>query len=159
MVDIREKLDALYSIKSVRETNAHTKNLLERNELTNFNVDKSKLDSTAEFVIQTIRESFPTNETLLSIPIHGRYQQFESDGKKRLTNIIETEFKNLNDLEICKKLVDLFMVSVCWMPVLEMYGNIKRWMGQHSQDLKDWQLPAFICLQMDCSVMIRRIHL
>lgn len=112
MVDIREKLDALYSIKSVRETNAHTKNLLERNELTNFNIDKSKLDSTAEFVIQTIRESFPTNETLLSIPIHGRYQQFESDGKERLTNIIETEFKNLNDLEICKKLVDLFMVSV-----------------------------------------------
>ncbi len=112
MADVRERLDQLYSIKSVRQTNEHTKNLLETDNLTNFNVDKSKLDATADFVIETIRESFPTNESLLSIPIHGRYQQFESDGKKRLTDIIETQFKELDDLEICKKLVDLFMVSV-----------------------------------------------
>ncbi|QPG76989.1 hypothetical protein FOA43_004383 [Brettanomyces nanus] len=107
-----ERIEYLYSIRSVRETNQCTDNLIEVDKLTNFDVDYQQFDSVADFVISTIKSKYPTDESLLTIPIHGRYQHFEGNNKPRLTDLIATQFKDLTDLEICKKLVDLFMVSV-----------------------------------------------
>ncbi|VEU19374.1 DEKNAAC100443 [Brettanomyces naardenensis] len=106
------ELEYLYSIRSVRDTNQCTDGLIEENRLTNFDVDSSKFDSVVDFVISTIESSYETKESLLTIPIHGRYQHFEGNGKPRLTNLINDQLKGETDLEICKKLVDLFMVSV-----------------------------------------------
>lgn len=110
--DQRKKIEYLYSIKSVRETNKCTNALIESNQLENFDVHLSKLDDVVKYVIKTITSSYPTKESLLKIPIHGRYQHFEGNGKPRLTNLIKSEFKDLPDIEICKKLIDLFTVSV-----------------------------------------------
>ncbi|GMG26341.1 unnamed protein product [[Candida] boidinii] len=111
-LDQSEQIKYLQSIKSVRETNLCTKDLILDNKLENFDVDLSKLDSIVEFVINTIKSSFPDNESLLTIPVHGRYQHFEVGGKPRLTNLIENEFAKIDELEICRKLIDLFIVSV-----------------------------------------------
>lgn len=111
-LDQSEQIKYLQSIKSVRETNLCTKDLILNNKLENFDVDLTKLDSIVEFVINTIKSSFPDNESLLTIPVHGRYQHFEVGGKLRLTNLIENEFKEIDELEICRKIIDLFIVSV-----------------------------------------------
>ncbi|KAG7813886.1 hypothetical protein KL921_000160 [Ogataea angusta] len=105
-------IDYLLSIQSVRETNSCTRKLLLDDQLVNFDVDLSKLPDAVDFVISTIRDSFPTNESLLTIPVHGRYQHFEGGGKKRLTEFIDNQLKGQSDYEICKKLIDLFIVSV-----------------------------------------------
>ncbi|KAH3660199.1 hypothetical protein OGAPHI_007404 [Ogataea philodendri] len=102
----------LLSIESVRETNSSTKTLLFDNKLTNFDVDLSKLSETVDFVVSTIKSSFPTNESFLTIPVHGRYQHFECGNTPRLTKFIQTQLAGQDDYEICKKLIDLFIVSV-----------------------------------------------
>ncbi|ODV83796.1 hypothetical protein CANARDRAFT_9356 [[Candida] arabinofermentans NRRL YB-2248] len=107
-----DKLTYLKSIKSVRETNACTKDLILQNKLTNFDVDLSKLDDVVDFVAETILSGYPTKESFQTIPVHGRYQHFEGNNRPRLTNLIENEFSELSDLEKCKKVVDLFIVSV-----------------------------------------------
>lgn len=112
---IPEKIEYLYTIKSVRETNSSTIPLIESNELLNFDVDLSKLDNVVDYVIATIKDSFPTNESLLTIPIHGRFQHFGKGNPTRLTDLIELKFRQelqLSDYEICKRLIDLFIISV-----------------------------------------------
>ncbi|ODV95961.1 hypothetical protein PACTADRAFT_49387 [Pachysolen tannophilus NRRL Y-2460] len=110
----KENADYLLSIKSVRETNLSTRDLLLTNKLSNFDVDLSKLPNIIKFVCETIRSSFPTEDSFQKIPVHGRYQHFEVGGKTRLTNLIEhwKEVLGLSDYEICKKIIDLFVISV-----------------------------------------------
>lgn len=110
-----ENVQYLYSIKSVRETNLNTIDLIHDDKLTNFDVDLSKMPLVVDFVIKTIKSDFPTNESLLKIPIHGRYQHFCKGDVTRLPRLINETFKkgmNLSDLEICRRLVDLFIISV-----------------------------------------------
>lgn len=110
---IPEKVAYLYTIKSVRETNSSTIPLLKSNKLNNFDVDLTKLDLVVDFVIKTIRDSYPTNESLLKIPIHGRFQHFGKGNPNRLINLIKKfKLNNLTNYEICKKLIDLFVISV-----------------------------------------------
>lgn len=111
---IPEKIAYLYTIKSVRETNSTTVPLIETNKLLNFDVDLDKLNDVVDYVIETIRGSFPTNESLLTIPIHGRFQHFGKGNPNRLPTLISI-FENemgLSKVEICKKLIDLFVISV-----------------------------------------------
>lgn len=109
---IPENIAYLYTIKSVRETNSSTIPLIKTNKLINFDVDLNKMDSVVDFVIKTIRESFPTNESLLNIPVHGRFQHFGKGNPNRLTDLIKKFKLTLSDYEICKKLIDLFVISV-----------------------------------------------
>lgn len=112
---VPKEIAYLYTIKSVRETNSTTIPLIESNKLLNFDVDLSKIDDVCDFVIKTIRESYPTNDSLLSIPVHGRFQHFGKENPDRLPTLINKFFKDemgLSDYEICKKLIDLFVISV-----------------------------------------------
>lgn len=103
----------LLTIKSVRETNRFTQVLLKADDLTNFDVHMDKMDDVVSFVSQTISTTFPTNDDLLKIPGHGRYQHFEVGSISRLTNLISSEaWNSLSDEEKCRKLIDLFIVSV-----------------------------------------------
>lgn len=103
----------LLSIKSVRETNSSTKALLLDNKLTNFDVDLSKLPEVVKFVCETILGTFPTEDTFKDIPGHGRYQHFEGNDKPRLTSLIESwKSSGLDDYNIAKNVIDLFIVSV-----------------------------------------------
>ncbi|CDK25747.1 unnamed protein product [Kuraishia capsulata CBS 1993] len=107
-----EHTDYLQTIKSVRETNSFVKKLLEKNELVNFNVDLTQLDRVVDYVANTIRGSFPTEEDFLKIPIHGRWQHFEVGEIPRISKLIENEWSGLDNMSICKKLIDIFIVSV-----------------------------------------------
>lgn len=112
---IPEEIAYLYSIRSVRETNSSTVPLIENNKLLNFDVDLGKLDGVVDFVVETIRGTFPMNEALLEIPVHGRWQHFGKDNASRLPDLIENVFRQklqLGDEEVCKKLIDLFVISV-----------------------------------------------
>jgi hypothetical protein len=112
---IPSEIEYLYSIKSVRETNSNTLNLLYENKLTNFDVNLNYLPDVVDYVIKTIKLDFPNNESLLKIPIHGRYQHFGKGDENRLPRLINEIFKNqmkLSNYEICKRLIDLFIVSV-----------------------------------------------
>ena len=112
---IPEEIKYLYSIKSVRETNLSTLELIKNNKLINFNVNLNNIDNVVNFVIETIKSTYPTNDSLLTIPIHGRFQHFNKGNENRLPDLINNEFKKkmgLNDEEICKKLIDLFVISV-----------------------------------------------
>ncbi|GMG39854.1 unnamed protein product [Ambrosiozyma monospora] len=111
----QDKVAYLKTIKSVRETNSCTKKLIETNKLHNFIVDDSKLEGIVDFVIETVKLNYPTKESLKTIPIHGRYQHFETGDVPRLSKLIEDKWKgklHFDDLEICRKLIDLFIVSV-----------------------------------------------
>lgn len=112
---IPKEIAYLYSIKSVRETNSSTIPLIKNNKLLNFDVDLNKLDDVVDFVAETIRGTFPTNEALLEIPVHGRFQHFGKGNPGRLPDLIEKVFRqqlHLSEEEICKKLIDLFVISV-----------------------------------------------
>ncbi len=61
---------------------ARSRNVLaagERGELRHFAIDRSRLDPTADFVIATIRASYPT----LEIPYHSRWRHFSAGGRDR----------------------------------------------------------------------------
>lgn len=107
-----DHLKYLYTIRSVRETNKCTDSLLDSDGLHNFNVDLTKSSTVVDFVIETIKQKYPTVESLDTIPVHGRYQHFEGNGKPRLTDLIKTQWADKSDLEICRRLIDLFIVSV-----------------------------------------------
>ncbi|GMM27485.1 hypothetical protein DAMA08_002010 [Martiniozyma asiatica (nom. inval.)] len=107
------EIDNLYTIKSVRETNSCTLPLIKSNQLENFKVDLSKLPVIVDYVVNVIQSEFKSNEDLLKIPIHGRFQHFEIGQVKRVANLIsQWQSNKIPDLEICKKLIDLFIVSV-----------------------------------------------
>ncbi|ODQ44214.1 hypothetical protein PICMEDRAFT_74820 [Pichia membranifaciens NRRL Y-2026] len=112
---IPEEIAYLYSIRSVRETNSSTVALIENNKLLNFEVDLGKMEEVVDFVVETIRGTFPTNAALLEIPVHGRWQHFGKGNTSRLPDLIEKVFRQelgLDDEEVCRKLIDLFVVSV-----------------------------------------------
>lgn len=47
-----------------------------------------------------------------TIPTHGRYQHFCVGGRDRVANLLSTFSDNIDQTEKCRRLVDLFLVSV-----------------------------------------------
>lgn len=105
--------DYLLTIRSVRETNASTLPLLKSDGLFNFTTDLRKLDAVGDYVVDTVKECFPTKESLLEIPVHGRFQHFSPGNAQRLPDFIsQLQHSGLDDAAVCKALLDLFLVSV-----------------------------------------------
>lgn len=47
-----------------------------------------------------------------SIPSHGRYQHFAVGGRDRIAQLLSTWPSNVDNTERCRRLIDLFLVSV-----------------------------------------------
>lgn len=47
-----------------------------------------------------------------SIPPHGRYQHFSVGGRDRIANLLSTFSDSIDATEKCRRLIDLFLVSV-----------------------------------------------
>lgn len=109
---VPDQVKYLYSIRSVRETNADTAARIRENKLSNFNVNLEKMDGVVDFVCGVIRETYPSNESLGEIPVHGRFQHFNSGDPCRLQNVLDGMKESCDDYELCKRLVDLFVISV-----------------------------------------------
>ena len=65
------------------------------------------LETTADFVIQVIKEQYPT----LEIPFHSRWRHFEVDGASRVSQLTG-EMGRCSLLEIAKLKIDLAVTSV-----------------------------------------------
>lgn len=87
--------------------------------LTNFIVDFSKVDDVVDFIVSLINRDYGTNYS--SIPPHGRWQHFNVGDIDRITPLVNSwksnnntndNNNNIDSIEITKRLLDLFVVSV-----------------------------------------------
>ncbi|OTA68107.1 DUF1688-domain-containing protein [Hypoxylon sp. EC38] len=100
----------LRSLGAVRERCKIVTDKALRNNLNHFDVDVSKFPDVVSFVCGIIKRDF--DPPFSSIPPHGRYQHFCVGGRDRVANLLATFPENVDSTEKCRRLVDLFLVSV-----------------------------------------------
>lgn len=74
---------------------------------TNYSVDESKLESCADFVMEVIKDNYPTYE----IPFHSRWGHFQVGGIDRM-KLFNSKISNLDKLEQARVKLDLVITSV-----------------------------------------------
>ncbi|KAK9324130.1 hypothetical protein V1517DRAFT_366310 [Lipomyces orientalis] len=99
----------LRTLPAVRERTRLVMEKAKVNELSNFTVDFAKFDKAVEFVASIIERDFAPNYS--KIPPHGRWQHFDVDGVSRIRQLVDS-WSMVDEAEIAKRLVDLFLVSV-----------------------------------------------
>jgi hypothetical protein len=100
----------LRSLGAVRERSRILLDKAARNELKHFDVDLSKFSDVVSFVSQLIKRDYDAPFT--SIPPHGRYQHFSVGGRDRVAHLLSTWPAEIDSTERCRRLVDLFLISV-----------------------------------------------
>ncbi|KAI0017130.1 DUF1688-domain-containing protein [Xylariomycetidae sp. FL0641] len=100
----------LRSLGAVRERCRIVTDKALKNQLNHFDVDISKFPDVVTFVCGIIKRDYdaPFN----SIPGHGRYQHFCVGGRDRIANLLATFPDGVDNNEKCRRLIDLFLVSV-----------------------------------------------
>ncbi|MBD2312392.1 URC4/urg3 family protein [Desertifilum sp. FACHB-1129] len=78
-----------------------------QDKLQHFRVDLSQLETTADYVLQVIREHYPN----LDIPFHSRWQHFEVGGISRIAQL-NAQLASLPPIEQAKAKYDLAIISV-----------------------------------------------
>ncbi|EWC47473.1 hypothetical protein DRE_00441 [Drechslerella stenobrocha 248] len=100
----------LRSLYAIRERTKYVIDAAEKQQLTNFIYDKTKLSETARYVVSIIKRDYaPDYHT---IPPYGRWQHFEVGGRKRIDLLLTTFGTETDVIEKTKRLIDLFVVSV-----------------------------------------------
>ncbi|KAL7625898.1 hypothetical protein AAE478_005122 [Parahypoxylon ruwenzoriense] len=100
----------LRSLGAVRERSRIVTDKALSNSLNHFDVDIEKFPDVVSFVCGIIKRDF--DPPFSSIPPHGRYQHFCVGGRDRVANLLATFPENVDSTEKCRRLVDLFLVSV-----------------------------------------------
>ncbi|CAM1507882.1 Fc.00g047300.m01.CDS01 [Cosmosporella sp. VM-42] len=100
----------LRSLGAVRERSKIVTDKALRNDLKHFDVDMNKFADVVTFVSGLIKRDFDPPFT--SIPGHGRYQHFAVGGRDRIAQLLSTWPDNIDSSERCRRLIDLFLVSV-----------------------------------------------
>ncbi|KAI0471456.1 DUF1688-domain-containing protein [Xylariaceae sp. FL0804] len=100
----------LRSLGSVRERSKIVTEKALRNGLNHFDVDLSKFPDVVTFVCRIIKRDY--DAPFHSIPGHGRYQHFCVGGRDRIANLLSTFQQGVDSTEKCRRLIDLFLVSV-----------------------------------------------
>ncbi|KAI0393459.1 DUF1688-domain-containing protein [Xylariaceae sp. FL0594] len=100
----------LRSLGAVRERcRIVTEKALE-NRLNHFDVDLDKFPDVVSFVCGIIKRDY--DAPFHSIPGHGRYQHFSVGGRDRIAHLLSTFPETVDNTEKCRRLIDLFLVSV-----------------------------------------------
>lgn len=99
----------LRNLAAVRERSRVITTKAVKNELKHFDVDMRKFPEVVSFVSSIIRRDYDAPFT--SIPAHGRHQHFCVGGRDRIAHLLST-WENVDSTEKCRRLIDLFMVSV-----------------------------------------------
>ncbi|KAL1838433.1 hypothetical protein VTJ49DRAFT_2656 [Mycothermus thermophilus] len=94
----------LRSLGAVRERCKIVTEKALRNELNHFDVDMGKFSDVVSF--RDYDAPFNT------IPPHGRYQHFGVGGRDRIAHLLATFPEEVDNTEKCKRMIDLFLVSV-----------------------------------------------
>lgn len=100
----------LRSIYAVRERSQVVMDLAKDNRLKHFNVDMAKFGETAQYVVAIIKRDYAPD--FASIPPHGRWQHFDVGGRPRVDQLMATWPSTVTSQERCRRLIDLFLVSV-----------------------------------------------
>jgi hypothetical protein len=100
----------LRSIHSVRERSRIVLMRAKSDSLNHFNVDMSKFQETADYVVSIIKRDFAGDYE--NIPPHGRWQHFEVGGRPRITQLLQSWPTTVDNQERTRRLIDLFLVSV-----------------------------------------------
>ncbi|KAJ9158279.1 DUF1688-domain-containing protein [Coniochaeta hoffmannii] len=100
----------LRSLNAVRERCSIVTNKALRNDLHHFDVDMHKFDDVVTFVANIIKRDYDAPFT--SIPPHGRHQHFAVGGRDRVAQLLSTFPEDVDNTERCRRLIDLFLVSV-----------------------------------------------
>ncbi|ODA82505.1 hypothetical protein RJ55_01012 [Drechmeria coniospora] len=100
----------LRSIGAVRERSKLVMGKALENKLNHFDVDWNKFPDVVTFVSGLIKRDYEA--PFQSIPGHGRYQHFSVGGRDRVAQLLSDWPEDLDSTERCRRLVDLFLVSV-----------------------------------------------
>ncbi|KAI5857489.1 DUF1688-domain-containing protein [Durotheca rogersii] len=106
-------LDAAGYLRSLGAVRERSRLVTERalgNALHHFDVDMAKFPDVVSFVCGIIKRDF--DPPFSSIPSHGRYQHFCVGGRDRIANLLSTFAESVDSTEQCRRLIDLFLVSV-----------------------------------------------
>lgn len=100
----------LRSIYAVRERSRVVLDTAKADKLNHFDVDMSKFQDTADYVVAIIKRDFAPDYS--TIPPHGRWQHFEVGGRPRITQLLQSWPSSIDSTERTRRLIDLFLVSV-----------------------------------------------
>ncbi|KAI1271095.1 hypothetical protein F5Y07DRAFT_384094 [Xylaria sp. FL0933] len=107
-------LDAAGYLRSLGAVRERCKIVTEKalhNQLHHFDVDLDKFPDVVNFVCRIIKRDY--DAPFHTIPGHGRYQHFAVGGRDRIAHLLSTWPEDIVDnTEKCRRLVDLFLVSV-----------------------------------------------
>ncbi|KAK1760158.1 hypothetical protein QBC47DRAFT_419099 [Echria macrotheca] len=100
----------LRSLGAVRERSKIVTDKALKNDLHHFDVDMRKFEDVVSFVSNIIKRDYDPPFT--SIPPHGRHQHFAVGGRDRIAHLLSTFPEDIDNTEKCKRMIDLFLVSV-----------------------------------------------
>ncbi|KAI8625593.1 DUF1688-domain-containing protein [Xylariaceae sp. FL1651] len=100
----------LRSLGSVRERSKIVTEKALKNRLNHFDVDLERFPDVVAFVCRIIKRDY--DAPFHSIPGHGRYQHFSVGGRDRIAHLLSTFPEDVDNTEKCRRLIDLFLVSV-----------------------------------------------
>ncbi|KAI1812800.1 DUF1688-domain-containing protein [Poronia punctata] len=106
-------LDAAGYLRSLGAVRERSKIVTEKalaNRLNHFDVDLDRFPDVVNFVCRIIKRDF--DAPFHSIPGHGRYQHFGVGGRDRVAQLLSTFDETVDNTEKCRRLIDLFLVSV-----------------------------------------------
>ncbi|ETI48857.1 hypothetical protein F442_07236 [Phytophthora nicotianae P10297] len=99
----------LRSLPSIRDGCHRVLALGKQDKLPHFSVVESKVPALADYIINVIRQSYPTpNEA--NVPFHSRWRHFETGNPQRVEKMTATW--SCDKLEKARRLLDLALVSV-----------------------------------------------
>jgi len=99
--------DWLCTAEAVRSRAGQMLALAERDALTHFRFVPERLETTADYVLETIRANYPT----LAVPFHSRWRHFAA-GKRDRWGELARELAGTPPAEIARIRIDLAVVSV-----------------------------------------------
>lgn len=100
----------LRSLGAVRERCKLVTEKALKNRLNHFEVDMNKFSDVVTFVCGIIKRDY--DAPFSSIPSHGRHQHFCVGGRDRVADLLSTFDDNVDSSEKCRRVIDLFLVSV-----------------------------------------------
>ena len=105
--DDRAAAARLMSASAVRERANQMLKVAERDGLSHFSLDLTRLDAAAAYVADVVRENYPG----LDVPFHSRWRHFSAGGRDRWSEI-RSRLDGLSPMEIGRVQCDLVIVSV-----------------------------------------------
>lgn len=106
-----ETISHLRSLPAVRERAELVYAKAQEGQLKHFDVDFTKLNDVAKFVVSLIKRDFDPAD-IANIPPHTRLRHFDVGNKDRVGQLVESWKSRVDIMETTRRLVDLIVVSV-----------------------------------------------